>query len=150
MHFTRRQFLYGTTAATAALAFSAARVCAAGGPQGPPRRGAEGPVHRGDIVGVVGAITNAEERTSISAAFGERALGKGVPMTTDSVFNIASMTKAITGSCAMQLVEQGKLELDEPISTYIPRPRNSKFSRAWTKRKPQLRVPARRLRFATS
>ena len=42
-------------------------------------------------------------------------------MTTDSVFNIASMTKAITGTAAMQLVEQGKLALDEPISTYIPR-----------------------------
>ncbi len=42
-------------------------------------------------------------------------------MTTDSVFNIASMTKAITGTAAMQLVEQGKLALDVPISTYIPR-----------------------------
>ena len=48
-------------------------------------------------------------------------LGKGVAMTTDSVFNIASMTKAITGTAAMQLVEQGKLALDEPISRYIPR-----------------------------
>ena len=46
-------------------------------------------------------------------------------MTTDTVFNIASMTKAITGACAMQLVEQGKLELDAPISKWIPRGRGA-------------------------
>ena len=49
------------------------------------------------------------------------------------MFNIASMTKAITGTCAMQLVEQGKLALDAPIATYIPRRRpSSRSSTAWT------------------
>ena len=37
----------------------------------------------------------------------------------DSIFGIASMTKPITSVAAMQLVEQGKLKLDEPASTYI-------------------------------
>ena len=41
-------------------------------------------------------------------------------MTPDTVFNVTSMTKAITGTAAMQLVEQGKLELDVPISRYVP------------------------------
>ena len=41
-------------------------------------------------------------------------------MTLDSVFRIASMTKAITAAAAMQLVEQGKLSLDEPIGKMLP------------------------------
>ncbi len=41
-------------------------------------------------------------------------------MTADSVFWIASMTKAITAAAAMQLVEQGKLSLDEPIGKVLP------------------------------
>ena len=73
------------------------------------------PVQRGDVPGVVAGITDKSQVTYL-AAFGERALGKGVPMTTDSVYNNASMTKAVTGAAAMQLVEQGTLELDLPIS----------------------------------
>ena len=46
-------------------------------------------------------------------AFGKRDLLKDDPMTADSVFWIASMTKAITCAAGMQLVEQGKLSLDE-------------------------------------
>jgi methyl acetate hydrolase len=42
-------------------------------------------------------------------------------MTADSVFWIASMTKALTATAAMQLVEQGKLQLDEPISKVLPK-----------------------------
>ena len=41
-------------------------------------------------------------------------------MTADSVFWIASMTKAITCAAGMQLVEQGKLSLDEPIGKLLP------------------------------
>jgi CubicO group peptidase (beta-lactamase class C family) len=41
-------------------------------------------------------------------------------MTADTVVWIASMTKAVTGACAMQLVEQGRLSLDAPIATVLP------------------------------
>ena len=41
-------------------------------------------------------------------------------MTLDTVFWIASMTKAVTSTAAMQLVEQGKLRLDEPIADVLP------------------------------
>ena len=41
-------------------------------------------------------------------------------MTMDTVFAIASMTKAITATAAMQLVERGQLKLDEPASDIIP------------------------------
>jgi methyl acetate hydrolase len=40
-------------------------------------------------------------------------------VTPESLFVIASITKPVTAVAAMQLVEQGKLKLDEPASTYI-------------------------------
>jgi CubicO group peptidase (beta-lactamase class C family) len=53
-------------------------------------------------------------------AFGRRELGKDAPMTLDTVVWIASMTKAITATAAMQLVERGKLSLDAPASQLAP------------------------------
>ncbi len=53
-------------------------------------------------------------------AFGRRSLTETPRMTTDTVFRIASMTKAITGAAAMQLVEQGKLSLDQPAGEILP------------------------------
>jgi CubicO group peptidase (beta-lactamase class C family) len=101
------------------------------------------PVQRGDFPGVVAGITDRSQTTYL-AAFGERALGKGSPMTADSVFNIASMTKAITGTAAMQLVEQGRLALDEPISRYIPRAAELKVLEGMDEKgEPRLRAPRR-------
>jgi methyl acetate hydrolase len=53
-------------------------------------------------------------------AFGVRDLASGVAMTLDTVFRIASMTKAITSVAAMQLVEDRKLSLDAPLSGIDP------------------------------
>jgi CubicO group peptidase (beta-lactamase class C family) len=53
-------------------------------------------------------------------AFGRRDIGKEQPMTLDTVVWIASMTKAITSAAAMQLVERGKLSLDQPASQVVP------------------------------
>jgi methyl acetate hydrolase len=52
-------------------------------------------------------------------AFGTRD-SSGVPVKTDSIFSIASMTKAITTTAAMQIVEQGKVQLDEPVAKHLP------------------------------
>ncbi len=72
-----------------------------------------------EIPGVV-AMAATPDDTIYRGAFGKRDLSKGDAMTTDSVFWIASMTKAITATAAMQLVEQGKLSLDEPIGKVLP------------------------------
>ena len=53
-------------------------------------------------------------------AFGRRELGKDAAMSLDTVVWIASMTKAITATAAMQLVERGKLALDSPASEVAP------------------------------
>ena len=72
-----------------------------------------------EIPGVV-AIAATGKDIIYEGAFGKRDLGTGVDMTADSVFWIASMTKAITSAGAMQLVEQGKLSLDDPVGKVLP------------------------------
>src|SRR6478752_1430077 len=72
-----------------------------------------------EIPGVVAMAATGNEVT-YQGAFGKRDLSKDDAMTLDSVFWIASMSKAITAAGAMQLVEQGKLSLDTPISTVLP------------------------------
>jgi methyl acetate hydrolase len=81
----------------------------------------------GEIPGVV-AIAATGTEVIYQGAFGKRDLGreaakdnaKDNAMTADSVFWIASMTKAITAAGAMQLVEQGRLSLDQPIGKLLP------------------------------
>jgi methyl acetate hydrolase len=72
-----------------------------------------------EIPGVVAMAATAQE-VIYQGAFGKRDLSKDDAMTSDSVFWIASMTKAITATAAMQLVEQGKLSLEAPIGKVLP------------------------------
>ena len=72
-----------------------------------------------EIPGVV-AIAASGKEVVYQGAFGKRDLSKDDAMTLDSAFWIASMTKAVTTAGAMQLVEQGKLALDEPIGKLLP------------------------------
>ena len=73
----------------------------------------------GDVPGVVAAV-GTRDGTIYEGAFGSRSLGGEAAMTADTVCWIASMTKAVTAACAMQLVEQGKLALDAPIANVLP------------------------------
>lgn len=77
-------------------------------------------VTQGDarVPGVVAMVTD-RDRTVYSGAAGERALG-GEAMTEDTVFAIFSTTKAITGTTALQCVEEGLLDLDAPAKDYAP------------------------------
>jgi methyl acetate hydrolase len=72
-----------------------------------------------EIPGVVAIAADSKE-TIYQGAFGNRDLSKDDAMTADSVFWIASMTKALTAAAAMQLVEQDKLSLDAPIGKVLP------------------------------
>ena len=73
----------------------------------------------GDVPGVV-AMATSRDGTLYEGAFGRRILGQDAPMTADTVVWIASMTKALTGTAAMQFVEQGKLDLESPASKWVP------------------------------
>src|SRR5205823_4073521 len=74
---------------------------------------------RGDVPGVV-AMAASRDGPIYEGAFGRRVLPNGSAMTSDTVFWIASMTKAITSTAAMQLVDRGKLSLDRPIAGLLP------------------------------
>jgi methyl acetate hydrolase len=71
------------------------------------------------VPGVVAMITDRQHNIYEGAA-GKRRIDRDAAMTTDTVFAIFSTTKAITGTAALQLVEEGKLDLDAPAKTYAP------------------------------
>jgi CubicO group peptidase (beta-lactamase class C family) len=72
-----------------------------------------------EIAGIVATAASGND-VLFEGAFGKRDLSRPDAMSLDSVFWIASMTKAITTAGAMQLVEQGKLSLEEPIGSVLP------------------------------
>jgi methyl acetate hydrolase len=71
------------------------------------------------IAGLVAAAAD-KDGAIYNAAFGRRNVSVPQRMTPDSIFRIASMTKAITAAAAMQLTEQGKLSLDQPAKEILP------------------------------
>ena len=73
----------------------------------------------GEVPGVVAMVTDRKD-TLYSGAFGLRTLGQPQPMSLDTVGWIASMTKALASTAAAQLLEQGKLSLDEPAARWLP------------------------------
>jgi methyl acetate hydrolase len=76
-------------------------------------------VEAGDVPGVIAMAT---DRSGVvyEGAYGKRVLGQPAAMTADTVVWIASMSKALTSAGAMQLVEQGKLDLDVPAAKVVP------------------------------
>src|SRR5829696_6758088 len=78
-----------------------------------------GAVERKDVPGVVALITD-RERVLYQSAFGVADVATGRPLATDALFRIASMTKPVTSVALMQLIEQGRLGLDDPAEKYLP------------------------------
>jgi CubicO group peptidase (beta-lactamase class C family) len=76
-------------------------------------------VSGGQIAGAVVAVTS-KDKTLLEVAVGRQSIAADADMRTNSVFWIASMTKAITTVAALQLVERGKLSLDGPIGELLP------------------------------
>jgi CubicO group peptidase (beta-lactamase class C family) len=76
------------------------------------------------IPNAAGMVANGT-RTLYEGAFGTRDTS-GAAVKVDSIFAIASMTKAVTTVAAMQLVESGKLHLDGPVSKFLPKLANPK------------------------
>ena len=76
-------------------------------------------VDGGFMPGMAVAVSSAEERL-YTGTFGYRRLGDTKPMTTDTVCWIASMTKAVTATAAMMLVERRLLDLDRPAIELLP------------------------------
>jgi CubicO group peptidase (beta-lactamase class C family) len=120
MTSTRRDLLKAAVAAStaASLGFPVRRASAQASRQ------ADGVLRQAvdarEVPGVV-AIAATDKGVLYEGGAGARSFEAGAAgMTPDTVFRIASMTKAITSVAAMQLVEQGKLKLDEPVPGIDP------------------------------
>src|SRR5262245_51439294 len=74
-------------------------------------------VERKDVPGVVALVTD-RKGVVYQGAFGVADVSTGRPLTADALFRIASMTKAVTSVALMQLVEQGRIGLDDPAEKY--------------------------------
>ena len=133
---TRRDFLrLGTSSLLSAAALATLPSQAAGAPQigsAPMQRrrvernrfnsideALAQSVSNGTVVGVV-ALAADSRRVVYEAAYGKRDVAGPASMTQDTVFWLLSMTKAITVTACMQLVEQGRLSLDQPMSQVLP------------------------------
>ena len=93
----------------------------------------KGATDRGDVPGVVVAVVD-KDGVLYNEAFGQSStLGKK-PMTKETIFNMASMTKPVTSIAIMMLVDEGKLTLDDEVAKYLPKYKNplviSKFNEA--------------------
>lgn len=71
------------------------------------------------IPGIVALVVDAD-RTLYSGAFGKQDVANDVPMSPDTIFRIASMTKPVTSVAVMMLVQEGDIDLDDPIASYLP------------------------------
>jgi methyl acetate hydrolase len=101
------------------------------------------PVEAGKLPGVVGMVAN-DSGIIYQGAFGRRAIDRSDPMTLDTVFRIASMTKAVTATAAMQLIEAGRIGLEQPVGEILPFARDVQVLEGFDDAgKPRLRVPAR-------
>ena len=77
-------------------------------------------IDAGRIPGAVIAIVRRGKLVMLDA-YGWRDKDAGLPMTTDTIFDIASMTKPMTTVGALMLYEHGKIAMDEPLSKYFPK-----------------------------
>ena len=75
-----------------------------------------------DTAGLPGVVALLGDRDGVTyaTAVGRRGVDSEEPMTLDTLFWLASMTKGVTATAAMQLVEGGMLELDAPIGAVLP------------------------------
>ena len=76
-------------------------------------------VEQGEISGAVTVVGRKAGVVSLEAV-GHRSLEKDLPMQTDTLFRIASMTKPITAIGIMMLVDEGKLVVEDPVERYLP------------------------------
>src|SRR5262245_23168011 len=101
---------------------------------------------RGDVAGVVALVARHGHVAYLDAqGFLDR--DAKTPMRTDSIFRIASMTKPITSIAVMMLLEEGRFQLRDPVSKFLPEFRNMKVlvrNRPGEATEPTRLVPAER------
>ena len=129
---TRRRFLARGVAfgAAASLSLSTRGTAAQPGRAAPAAIDAalRRAVEAKEVPGVVAAAAN-DRGLLYEGSFGSRDIAKSTPMTADTIFRIASMTKAVTAAAVMMLIEDGKLRLDAPAERWLPELANRRVLR---------------------
>ncbi|NNL86730.1 MAG: beta-lactamase family protein [Myxococcales bacterium] len=98
-------------------------------------------VGAGGLPGVAAAYATRDGMRYCGAA-GMRCVASADPLHSDSIFRIASMTKAITTFAALQLVDAGKVDLDEDVAAYLPELGKRQLLEGFDENgKPKLRPP---------
>lgn len=100
-----------------------------------------------DAQGYLGAVSlvMADDRIVQSQAYGYRDLARTLPMQKDSIFRIYSMTKSVTTVAVLMLMEEGKLNLDDPVEKYLPEFADMQIFAGGTADLPKLRPANRKL-----
>jgi CubicO group peptidase (beta-lactamase class C family) len=97
----------------------------------------------GQVVPGVVAVAGDRDGSLYEGAFGRLSVDVDVPVRPDTMFWIASMTKAIVSVAALQLIEQGKLELEQPVADVIPAFGELQVLEGFDGDTPRLRPPKR-------
>ena len=101
-------------------------------------------VEDNDIPGAI-AIVGRHDRLLCRAAIGQRDIEKKTPMTHDTLFRIASMTKPITAMGIMILAEEGKLSVQDPVEKHLPEFRDLKLATKGDRGVVKIKDPARKI-----
>ena len=81
---------------------------------------AEAEIERGIIPGMSVAFVDLETGFTWTQGFGYADAAEGIPVTDETMFYIGTISQTFTAIAVMQLVEEGLIDLDEPIVTYLP------------------------------
>ncbi|TDC71406.1 serine hydrolase domain-containing protein [Streptomyces hainanensis] len=115
-HRRRRLVLTGLTAV---LLAATTWTTAAAGPRPPdPLQQRVDAIHETGVVGVFAEVTSPDTRHSARAGTAVR--GTGTPMPRDGRFRIGSVTKTFTATVVLQLVDEGRLSLDDTVEEWLP------------------------------
>lgn len=92
------------------------------------------------LAGAVTLVASKDKVLSLEAV-GYADIAKKTPMRTDNLFWIASMTKSMTATAMMMLVDEGKVNMDDPVEKYLPEFKGQMVSMAGDKSKIMLEKP---------
>jgi D-alanyl-D-alanine carboxypeptidase len=121
-----------------ALAVGLGGVASSSGAQKPAAKPAKQPAYAAKLAQSIPAamkenavpgtvvLIKSPDQGNWSAAFGTAQIGKQVPMSLNDLFRIGSNTKTMTSTVILQLVEEGKLKLNDPIAKFVPGVPNGK------------------------
>ena len=100
-------------------------------------------VERGTVPGVL-AVAGDRDGILYEGACGRLGVGAEGPVRADTMFALASMTKAVTSVAALQLLERGRLELQQPVADVLPHFEGLQVLEGFDGDVPRLRPPAGR------